>query len=300
MKTSLSTYIKHFILRVYDYVVFRPFIGNPRVANTEQTIKYIIRNKCSVSRFGDGEIDQCWKVLNLPFQKWNPTLSKRLREILFSKDRVKNHIVCIPYIYIDNSHLMPEVKKLWAAFTRRHKFSVLSKLPRVQYYDTQCTRCYIDYEDKSDCGRFFELWKRVWNDENIVIVEGNRSRLGIGNDLFNNAKSIRRIIVPAEHCFDVYQEVLDSVMKYSSRKDLILLAAGPTATVLAYDLAKQGYWAMDVGHIDVEYSWYKMGVSYKCPIPGKYVNEVNSREVDNVLDEEYMKSIIHVIRNHDE
>lgn len=31
---------------------------------------------------------------------------------------------------------------------------------------------------------------------------------------------------------------------------LILIALGMTATVLAYDLSKAGFWAIDIGHID--------------------------------------------------
>ena len=40
---------------------------------------------------------------------------------------------------------------------------------------------------------------------------------------------------------------------------LVLLALGPTATVLAARLVKVGVQALDVGHIDVEDMWYLMG-----------------------------------------
>mgnify|MGYP000128627122 CR=1 FL=1 len=40
---------------------------------------------------------------------------------------------------------------------------------------------------------------------------------------------------------------------------LFLIALGPTATVLAYDLFKSGYQAIDAGHVDVEYEWWRMG-----------------------------------------
>ncbi len=56
-----------------------------------------------------------------------------------------------------------------------------------------------------------------------------------------------------------------------------------TATILAYDLAKEGYQAIDIGHADVEYVWFKMGVDHKVPIAGKNVNEVgiNDESSDN-------------------
>ena len=36
----------------------------------------------------------------------------------------------------------------------------------------------------------------------------------------------------------------------------MLIALGPTATILAYDLAEKGVQALDVGHIDIEYEWF--------------------------------------------
>ena len=78
------------------------------------------------------------------------------------------------------------------------------------------------------------------------------SRLGVGNDLLDNAKSIKRILGPSRQAFSKYDEILDEAKKLD--KDvLILLALGPAATCLAYDLHKLGYQAVDIGHVDVEY-----------------------------------------------
>jgi hypothetical protein len=52
--------------------------------------------------------------------------------------------------------------------------------------------------------------------------------------------------------------VLNEDVKLSDKNILILISLGPTATVLAYDLAKLGYWAIDIGHIDNEYEWLKL------------------------------------------
>ena len=59
--------------------------------------------------------------------------------------------------------------------------------------------------------------------------------------------------------------------KYGRNK-LILVALGQTATVLSYDLAKLGYWAIDIGHVDIEYEWFLRGAKDKLPVAGKYVN----------------------------
>lgn len=288
------------MLRLYDFFIYRPFIHSPSIINTEDTIRYIIDSRCSVSRYGDGELNMCWRKHNIHFQQHSDLLRKRLRDILFLKEtdgKDLNHIVCIPYVYNDCSHLTIDAKSFWNNLLIKHKFSIIPHLPKKKiYYDSLCTRCYINYADKSRCEELFKLWKKVWNNRKIVMVEGKQSRLGVGNDLFDNAASVERILIPEENAFDFYEDIYESIIQYCEKETLVLLAAGPTATVLAYDLSKIGYQAIDIGHIDIEYSWFKMEAKYKCPVAGKYVNEVRYLGDDTIIDDEYTKSIKCVIK----
>lgn len=126
-----------------------------------------------------------------------------------------------------------------------------------------------------------------------MLVEGELSRVGGGNDLFDNAASVRRILCPAENAFDCYGEILETICKHAKSSDLIFMALGPTATVLAYDLFQRGYWAVDAGHIDLEYEWMKLGTTEKVKISGKYVNEVkNGNMVDSIQDEKMLSQVV--------
>lgn len=49
------------------------------------------------------------------------------------------------------------------------------------------------------------------------MIEGEKSRLGVGNDLFEGAKSIRRILGPAQNAFDKYEELYNLAIKYGGR-----------------------------------------------------------------------------------
>ena len=81
-------------------------------------------------------------------------------------------------------------------------------------------------------------------------------------------------------------------MKHVSDR-LILLALGPTATVLASYLANLGYQAIDIGHIDIEYEWFLSGAKEKSVICGKYTNEVaNGREFTECTDKKYLSQIV--------
>ena len=162
-----------------------------------------------------------------------------------------------------------------------------------QYYDACVSRPYMSFRDKSHCKTYFEKFKKIYADKDIIFVEGEASRLGYKNDLFSSAKSIRRIICPAKNAFDKYDEIFATCKKYATQNTIFIIALGPTATILAYDLAASGCRALDLGHIDIEYEWFLMGVKKKVPIKNKYINEVKSgRKVSVVEDENYLNEII--------
>lgn len=72
---------------------------------------------------------------------------------------------------------------------------------------------------------------------------------------------------------------------------LELIALGSTDTILAFDLAKENIQAIDIGHIDLEYVWFRMKA--KVNIPWKHVNEVHGGlEAVLIDDYNYSQSII--------
>ncbi len=64
------------------------------------------------------------------------------------------------------------------------------------YVSTFFSRPYIDLVDKSHAKDYFAKMKQLWQDRDLLIVEGKYSRSGEGNDLFSNARSISRLICP--------------------------------------------------------------------------------------------------------
>ena len=100
------------------------------------------------------------------------------------------------------------------------------------------------------------------------------------------------ILGPSTNAFDYYDEIVEEALKIE-KTALFLIALGPTATVLAYDLYKNGYQAIDIRHIDVEYEWYRLGVENPVKLGNKYVCEApNGDAVDEIIDKEYFQQII--------
>ena len=162
--------------------------------------------------------------------------------------------------------------------------------------DAFISRFYMRYNDKSKekNAKYVSLLKKLWDNRKIVFIEGENSRLGYGNDLFDNAKSIERILCPKLNAFEKYDEIIDYITKNVDKSKLLILALGATATILSYDLSNMGYQALDLGHIDIEYEWFLMKATKKEPVSNKYVSECNSDgEVSNdSLLAEYKDQII--------
>ncbi len=260
-----------------------------KIMSSIDSIQYILDHKCSLSRFGDGELDSI-QGLGGEYQHPSPRLSAMLLECLQSN--LPNHRVAIPHHL---NHYDGKAKQgFWTNYVVGHHKYFLKWLSfNKVYLDTQLSRFYYEQKDKSKCKAHVELIKKIWEGRDIVIVEGNKTRSGIGNDLYSNAKSIQRILGPALSGFDKYDDIYNFIISHVDKNKLILLSFGITATVLAYELAKQGYQAIDIGHLDIEYEWYRMGASDRVPIKGKFTNESKDGHNPEVCkDPEYIKQII--------
>src|SRR5205085_1536863 len=112
-----------------------------------------------------------------------------------------------------------------------------------------------------------------WDDKQVVLIEGSKSRLGVGNNMFKNAASLSRILGPAENAYSRHNEILAAAKKADKGK-LILLSLGPAAKVLAYDLFKAGYRVVDICHVDMEYEMYLRKEPVQVKVKYKYFNEI--------------------------
>ena len=138
----------------------------------------------------------------------------------------------------------------------------------------------------------FPRLKGLWEGKDIIIIEGVKTRLGVGNDLFTGAKSIKRILGPATNAFDHLDEIREKIEEVRT-DELVIMALGPTATILAADLSAKGIQAIDIGHVDIEYEWYLRGAQKHDPVPGKYTNEADQgSHVDECDDEWYKAQVV--------
>ncbi len=268
----------------------------PAILSIKETLDTLIDGNKSICRFGDGEFACISGKLRAGFtKKNNRELAERLKEVLASRD--EDVMIAIADNYGDLSGYIPQSRREIRSYMTRQirmEHSELLDHNRV-YYNAYITRPFMFlYNDIEKLTLYMRQFRQLWNGKRVVIIEGKNTGFGACNDLLDNCSEIKRIIAPAVDAFDKYDKIMDAALD-QDKDSLYLIALGPAATVLAYDLARTGRRSIDIGHLDIEYEWMIRG-GYRTVIPNKYVNEVSGgTEPEQISDTDYKKQIIREI-----
>jgi glycosyltransferase family protein len=208
----------------------------PEVLSIDQTIEILIRDKLSLSRFGDGEFNLCFNK-KIRFQKPDKELSKRLRDILKDNGRSKC-LVAIPEFSSENN----------TSFWKQYWFENIKRIAPLLV--TGYTYGNMGVTRQSTISQLMKFLK-LWENKKCVFVIGENSRFEFVPELFGNIKDHSFIYGPPIDAWQKYDELIDKAGEFIAEKDkvIFLISLGPAATVLAYDLSSLGFQALDIGHI---------------------------------------------------
>lgn len=265
-----------------------PFF-KPHIMSISETKKCLIEDGMSIARFGDCEFGIIDGVKRWNYQNTDEELSGRLIEVLNSEEKgliiglnpnFYRNLSDLPEMDADGvrSYMTPSVRRRHAELLNPDKLYGAAIFHRLESIDE------VNY------------MKKLWDGRDCVFIEGRYTRMGVGNDLFDNSRSIERILCPAENAYDRYDEIMDAALREPTDK-LVMAALGPAATVLAFDLHKAGYQVIDVGHLDLIYEQYlrKLSGLDQLEIAYKYCNKDetgDSRIIPEVNDSVYESQIV--------
>lgn len=266
-----------------------------KIKPAKDLLEKIIDKKCSLCRFGDGEFGFILKQNRLWYQKYDIKMAQKLENILKSDNEKILIAIADNYGSLDkyNDRAADEIRQYMTKEKRQEHMGLLD-LSR-QYYDAYVSRPYMIYKDKErNASEIFKLYKKLFRDRNILIIEGENTKTGVNNGLLDGANSIKRILCPDTNAYSVYDKILNKTIESASSDDLILIILGPTATILAYDLAMQGYQAIDLGQIDNEYEWFMRHATERIVIEGKSTSEIAWYRIPEtqIYDDKYETQII--------
>ena len=257
--------VKDMIAQI-DYSLYRVGVKKCRIRvhTVDETIDELINTDKSMIRYGDGEITMI-RGRSLALQQVEPGIVEGLKRML--KYEHDGMIVTIPEIFGDLSIYRKESRQFWKdhlLFSRK----VYEKYcdPDRVYYNTTISRFYNYMYDKTQCAIWIEKIKMIWKDKDVVVVEGERTHNGVGNDLLDSAGSVERIIGPSSDAYAKLNEIMERCRLFPKDK-MFLISLGVAAKFLAEKLYLEGYRALDIGHLDMEYEWFLAKASKKEKIP---------------------------------
>ena len=231
----------------------------PHVLSQKESVAKIISEKCSVVRFGDGEFNLMFGK-GIGFQEYSPELATRLEEILSSHN--PKVLVGIPNRFGSLVDIDKLSRAYWRSFMAKNRRKIYNFLYFNQSYIDACFTAYgiepdseTSSKDETEIEAYYQEIRKIWEQRDITIIRGDGTEI-FKNDIYDNAKSVTYIQAPKEHAFRDYKHILEEALKQPKDR-LMIVVLGPTATVLAYDLALAGYQALDVGHIGKAYDWLK-------------------------------------------
>ena len=213
----------------------------------------------SIGRFGDGEINIAMgKTYGINFQKYSVELQRNLQELLGENSFAnEKFLIGIPQLMSTYQGFCYKQIIFWSIYNSSKRNWLIKHLydegQGQQYGDTFFARVngFKNYS-RVEFYNKITLLKEIWNQKRILIVEGEKVRLGVDNDLLSTAETIARILVPALNAYDYYDEIVKCVVEQNNI-DMVLIVAGPMATVMAYDLYKKGFQVIDIGQFNDDY-----------------------------------------------
>lgn len=288
MKEQIKQIIVDFVYQLYRMRILKNDI---KVMSIDATLDKLLTTDISIIRFGDAELEII-EGNSTSFQKADKDLAEQLRSLLTKKtDKI---LVSIPDIFDSLDMYTEKSQRFW----KEHLLFFRKKYKKYcndgyVYGNALVSRCYYMVQNKQQCGLWFEKTKELWENRKVVLVEGDISRNGVDNDLFDNVKSLERIICPGNNAYSVYEKVKEVCFTYP-KDTLFLLSVGNMAKVLVRDLVEKDYRALDIGNLDMEYYWYLEGVDYKKHPPKRDYTLSDKNKTAGF--EKYLTEIKHVIK----
>lgn len=283
-------------LCIFNYYSCSLFYGKKiNIFDNMNTIHYLIENKKSFARFGDGEFD----IINegkIGFQEYDSELAKELKLVL-NETKCENLLLGIPDAFASTDELKKSSKRFWQYNLGKNYFKWIKYLDfNYNYGSANAFRCYMRCKNDSLVEKQFACVKELWGNPEgcILIVEGKGTRMGYNSDFFDETLDIKRILCPTENAFSKINDIENAIIEFCKYNlvHIVLVSLGPTATILAAKISKKGIWIIDIGAVDLEYEYYKRKWKNGGNLDYKYIDHEGNRGFTDINEDCYLSQIV--------
>jgi hypothetical protein len=247
------------------------------------TLERAVLDGMSIVRYGDGELflaarRYLSRFRGIAFQKKSSRLSSRLRQVLYKS--IPNVLVCYNNYFMENDEYRmvldyERTTKEYSGYEAVHSPNDIGLLSRPQertFYENQfegirkktdlrtfgeascfwLSLCYEEYVNNT-IPDILALYRSLFQGKRVLVVAPDQPLAGASfkelcqEGVIKSPRSVDFLSIPESDCFDFYDDILKRVDSFQG-VDAVFIQAGPTATVLAADLAeRKGLLAYDVG-----------------------------------------------------
>mgnify|MGYP004631006377 CR=1 FL=1 len=212
----------------------------PDVLSAKETLALAMQ-KGSFSRIGDGEFNNIIGLRN-SFNSPDGKLAARLKEIC-EQGSTDKCVVCL------NNYKLPKGAAGYTWFLYHGARRMEGVLEKVKFSQPTYGEAYFLLHIACKGAEGQSQIKQLWNGQKVLIVCNAKSPLRQDPlNFFDNTVQKEFLQVPDKNAFEHYDEIIKAIRKYDTSWR-IYLEVGATASVLAWDLSKEGYHALDMGDI---------------------------------------------------
>lgn len=218
------------------------------IMSIEETVNYIIHNRISLSRLGDGE--EFWENM-AGARCMFPELREKLLKIC-AHGSDKNCLVCINNFNVDKEDVSLFFRKAYAYYYSNtltaEKLEMIDFSKASDYGDAYAFLFYFKLGDSlEETERKKEEIAKIWENKKVLFVVNKESPIINDKKCFKNTKEKAYVFGPGKDAYSDYSRIISEIKSKYDNSWLVYIEMGALASVLAYELAEEGYQALDMG-----------------------------------------------------
>lgn len=243
---------------IFEYGLEMDTNEYPNILSKKESIVKIKESGMSFVRLGDGEI-ALMQGKSHPFQTFNEEIRDILLNLLSGKeDKI---LVGLNKNYYISGQILPSNYNRRNAYDFRCFFNKYYD-KNTTYIDGACTFFYPPSERSKEHDLFWETWKDLFKNKQIVIICGEGILDKLKYDVFEYAKEKEYIYGSKTNAWNDREKIREEIIKNVSKDKTLVFILGMAGKALIPELTNYGYQCWDIGHLAKSYDVYMSFADY--------------------------------------